>query len=461
MKRTRDSWEGQSPPGAGSGSSGGEAIPPNPRPTVTKKRRGNRERLPDGEWSAVPTSLIRDDLRPFDVLISIPPLVLSQFYPDIYQGFKREKEVALESIETPPIELKFGPSSGETWDQFLVQFLPPQDPQPSSSSSSSPFSSSSSSLDLSHHLLSQSRDLSSFISEASALLGGSASPDLWERFLVVDKVLTLCDDEAFDNERTLPLRTAFRMKKEAWWVMVVSKWFEERKGGGSSGIDSYLRVAGAALIVESFMRFVWARFTLQSYFRLVEEGGKEDEEMSEYVEGEKQGNGDLVAEVNQQGKPESESLGGAAVFKKEPVINDSAMGQSDEEDPSEEDSDGDVLIEEGDEDEDEDEDEDDDEEDDDDSDGILIEEGDDDNDDEDSEDGAAFEEAHFGTGLAETQRPSGQAADGIPRAPNLFFKQLDVSESFDTVEGNSFGLFESAPVIFILFHFIYFQPLES
>ena len=86
----------------------------------------------------------------------------------------------------------------------MQKFLPPQAEIPSPSPCLS---------QLSGHLLSQARPLDSFSSKLSSLLNSSSPLALSDRFLVVDKVLTLCDDDAFDGERTLPLRTAFRDEK--------------------------------------------------------------------------------------------------------------------------------------------------------------------------------------------------------------------------------------------------------
>ena len=66
MKRTRES--DQEPPSGNGGFGFHQQV------SSKKKRRDNRERGSTGEWSAVSTSMIREELRPFDALLSPSPV---------------------------------------------------------------------------------------------------------------------------------------------------------------------------------------------------------------------------------------------------------------------------------------------------------------------------------------------------------------------------------------------------
>lgn len=87
----------------------------------------------------------------------------------------------------------------------------------------------------------------------------------WRKFSIVNKAITLCDEDEWSDESYAPLR------KCIWWVKTSND--SIFRGGGSA---NYLIIGSFALILELWHRFVWARHTKDVYESRITTGTNEE-----------------------------------------------------------------------------------------------------------------------------------------------------------------------------------------
>lgn len=117
-----------------------------------------------------------------------------------------------------------------------------------------------------------SENASKFISSASPsthqswlalenqLNGSVPIEDLWTKFTVVDKVLTMFGEENW-NEKNMAF---FGLQHHVWWVVQANSWFSLIRVRTS---QEYIQTAMSALLMELIYRFVWARYTQKIFMK--------------------------------------------------------------------------------------------------------------------------------------------------------------------------------------------------
>lgn len=84
--------------------------------------------------------------------------------------------------------------------------------------------------------------------------------DLWARFTVVDKVLTLFGDENW-NDKNLQF---FGLQHHVWWISQAQSWLSLYH---VRTCQEYIQISMSALILELVFRFVWARHTQRVFMK--------------------------------------------------------------------------------------------------------------------------------------------------------------------------------------------------
>lgn len=99
--------------------------------------------------------------------------------------------------------------------------------------------------------------------------------DLWAKFTVTDKVLTMFGEEDW-SEKNLPF---FGLQHHVWWVTQAQNWLSLSHVRTT---QEYIQTSMSALVMELIYRFVWARHTQTIYLKRAPAFAGEEMDLERY-----------------------------------------------------------------------------------------------------------------------------------------------------------------------------------